>query len=270
MRGHTWQGSVRSIDARDKRQNDNVQNVEETSHPRSGVKKSHERDPFRVTKTRAASLPSPTWLMGSHGPKRKGLYSRVWISVDGQLMLGKKRRAFAGRLAIALLSLKISPRDEIEQVYASTTAEASICPPSSREPSTPRGPVRRTVRPFIKEFKTRSAKSPATHPRPICDADNDGSKPSFLDLDVFSTPPNNSDDELKVALTAAHAVFGRGSPVAPLPDTSPFSKAPMGRVLPCLIGEDDPLPVRLTDGDGKSRHGRSAGKVESSLPIRRK
>jgi len=130
--------------------------------------------------------------------------------------------------------------------------------------------VRRTVRPFIKEFKTRSAKSSAAHPQLISDADDDGSKPSFLDLDVFSTPPNNSDDELKVALTAAHAVFGRGSPVAPLPDTSPFSKAPMGRVLPCLIGEDDPLPVRLTDGDGKSRHGRSAGKVESSLPIRRK
>jgi hypothetical protein len=72
MRGYIWQGGVRSIDARDKRQNDNVQNAEETRHPRSGVKKSHERDPFRVTKTRAASLSSPTWLTGSHGPKRKG------------------------------------------------------------------------------------------------------------------------------------------------------------------------------------------------------
>ena len=44
----------------------------------------------------------------------------------------------------------------------------------------------------------------------------------------------------------------------------------MGRVLPSLIGEDDPLPVRLTDSDGKSRRGRNAGKVKSSLPIRRK
>ena len=129
--------------------------------------------------------------------------------------------------------------------------------------------MRRTVRPFIKEFKSRSAKSSTAHPQLISDADDDGSRPSFLDLDVFSTRQNNYDDELKVALTAADAVFGRGSPVAPLPDTSPFSKAPTGRVLPSLIGEDDPLPIRLTDGDGKSRRGRNFGKVKSSLPKQR-
>ena len=156
------------------------------------------------------------------------------------------------------------------QVDASTLAEASICPPSSREPSTPRGPVRHTVRPFIKEFKTRSAKSSAAHPQLISDADDDGSKPSFLDLNVFSPRQNNYGDELKVALTAADAVFGRGSPVAPLPETSQLSNAPVGRVLPSLIGEDDPLPVRLTEGDGKSRRGHRIGKVKSSLPIRRK
>jgi hypothetical protein len=128
--------------------------------------------------------------------------------------------------------------------------------------------VRRTVRPFIKEFKTRSAKSSAAHPQLIGDADDDGSRPSFLDLDVFSRQ-NNFDEELKVALTAADAVFGRGSPVTPLPDTSPFSKAPTGRVLPSLIGEDDPLPIRLTDGDGKSRRGHRIGKLKSPLPIRR-
>jgi hypothetical protein len=77
--------------------------------------------------------------------------------------------------------------------------------------------VRRSVRPFIKEFKTRSAKSSATHPQPIGDADNDGSKPSFLDLNVFTTRQNKFDDEHKVALTAADAVFGRrqsGGPTA--------------------------------------------------------
>jgi hypothetical protein len=67
--------------------------------------------------------------------------------------------------------------------------------------------VRRTVRPFIKEFKTRSAKSSAAHPQLIGDADDDGSRPSFLDLDVFSTRQNNFDEELKVALTAADAVI---------------------------------------------------------------
>ena len=77
------------------------------------------------------------------------------------------------------------------------------------------------------------------------------------------------DGELKVTLTAAEAVFGRGSPVDTLPETSQLSNAAVGRVLPSLIGEDDPLPVRLTDGDGKSRRGHRIGKVKSPLPIRR-
>jgi hypothetical protein len=130
--------------------------------------------------------------------------------------------------------------------------------------------VRHTVRPFIKEFKTRSAKSSAAHPQLISDADDDGSKPSFLDLNVFSTRPNNSDAELKVALEAADAVFGELSPGAPFPETSPLSNAPEGRVLRSQIGEDEPLTVRLTEGDGKSHRGRSGGKPKSSLPIRRK
>jgi hypothetical protein len=120
--------------------------------------------------------------------------------------------------------------------------------------------VRRTVRPFIKEFKTRSAKSSATHPRPLGDTDNDGSKLSFLDLNVFTTRQNKFDDEHKVALTAADAVFGRSNPVAPLPTASPLSNAPVGRVLPSHIDEDDLLTVRLTEGDGKFRSGRSVGK----------
>ena len=130
--------------------------------------------------------------------------------------------------------------------------------------------MRRTVRPFIKEFKTRSAKSSATHPQPIGDADNDGSKPSFSGLNVFSTRQSNNGDEHKVAFTAPDAVFGRGSPVAPLSETSQLSNAPVGRVLPSHIGEDDLLTVRLTKGNGKSRSGRNVGKVKSPSPIRLK
>ena len=48
------------------------------------------------------------------------------ISIDGHPILRKKRWAFAGRLTIAS-----------EQVCASATTEASICPRSSREPSSP-------------------------------------------------------------------------------------------------------------------------------------
>jgi hypothetical protein len=128
--------------------------------------------------------------------------------------------------------------------------------------------VRRTVRPFIKEFKTRSAKSPGAHPRPISGADNDGSKPSLLDRNVFTTRQNKFDDEHKVALTAANAVFEESSPGAPLPQASPLSNSPVGRVLPSHIGEDDLLTVRLTKGDGKSRSGRRVGKVKSSFSVR--
>ncbi len=128
--------------------------------------------------------------------------------------------------------------------------------------------MRRTVRPFIKEFKTRSAKSSATYSRPIGDADNNGSKPSFLDRNVFMIRQNKFDDEHKVALTAADAVFGRSNPVAPLPKASPLSDAPVGRVLRSYVAEDDLLTVRLTEGDGKSRSGRSVEKVKSSFSVR--
>jgi hypothetical protein len=128
--------------------------------------------------------------------------------------------------------------------------------------------VRHTVRPFIKEFKTRSGKSSAAH-RQTGYTNNDGSKPSYLGLNVFLPCQNNFDGELNVTLTAAEAVFRRGSPVNTLPETSQLSNAVVGRVLPSLIGEDDPLPVRLTDADGKSRRGHRIGKVKSPLPIRR-
>ena len=130
--------------------------------------------------------------------------------------------------------------------------------------------MRRTVRPFIKEFKTRSAKSSATHPRPLGDTDNDGSKLSFLALNDFTTRQNKFDDEHKVALTAADAVFVEGSPVAPLQTASSLSNAFVGRVLPSLIRDDDVLTVRLTKGNGQACSGRRVGKFKSSSPLRLK
>jgi hypothetical protein len=44
----------------------------------------------------------------------------------------------------------------------------------------------------------------------------------------------------------------------------------VGRVLLSHVAEDDLLTVRLTEGDGKSRSGRSVGEVKSSFPIRLK
>ena len=71
--------------------------------------------------------------------------------------------------------------------------------------------MRRTVRPFIKEFKSRSLKSSATRPPTIDDADKKDSKPSCLDPSVFATRQNNPNDKYKAALKAADAVFGGGN-----------------------------------------------------------
>ena len=130
--------------------------------------------------------------------------------------------------------------------------------------------MRRTVRPFIKELKSRSLKSSTPRPPTIDDAGKKGSKPSFLDLGVFTPRQNNTNDKYKAALKVADAVFGGGNLVVAVPENGPSSDAPAGRVLPSLIEKDDALTVRLAEADEKTRRGRSAGKAKSSSPIRRK
>ena len=115
---------------------------------------------------------------------------------------------------------------------------------SSEEHFTSRGPVRHTVRPFIKEFKNRSTKPPAANPGPIGDAKIDGSKPSFLDLGVFATRQANHDDERSAALKAANAVFRKGGSAAPSPETTSSPNAPAGRILQSLVAAEDAPAVR--------------------------
>jgi hypothetical protein len=130
--------------------------------------------------------------------------------------------------------------------------------------------MRRTVRPFIKEFKRRSLKSPAASPPPIDGADRNDLKPSFLNLSVFSTPQNNPNDEYNAALKVADAVFGGRNSAAAVPGNEPSSSRTVGRVLPSLIQEDDALTIRLREADEKVRRGRVAGKAMSPSAIRRK
>jgi hypothetical protein len=130
--------------------------------------------------------------------------------------------------------------------------------------------MRRTVRPFIKEFKKRSLKSSAANPPPIDDADNNDLKPSFLDSGVFSTPQNNPNDEYNAALKVADAVFGGRNLAASVPESNPSSSRAVGRVLPSLIQEDDALTVLLREADEKTRSGRGARKAMSPSPTRRK
>jgi hypothetical protein len=130
--------------------------------------------------------------------------------------------------------------------------------------------MRRTLRPFIKEFKRRSLKSSAACPPPIDNAEKNDLKPSFLDLGVFSTPQNNPNDEYNAALKVADAVFGGRNLAAAVPENDPSSSRAVGRVLPSLIQEDDALTIRLREADEKIRRGRGAGKAMGPSPIRRK
>ena len=140
---------------------------------------------------------------------------------------------------------------------------------SSEEHFTSRGPVRHTVRPFIKEFKNRSTKPPAGHPGPIGDAKIDGSKPSFLDLGVFATRQANHDDERSAALKAANAVFRKGGSAAPSPETTSSPNAPAGRILQSLVAAEDAPAVRSGNADEKIRRGGGPGKAEKSSPAGR-
>ena len=98
--------------------------------------------------------------------------------------------------------------------------------------------MRRTVRPFVKEFKTRwskSSKLPAAEPRP--------DKPHFLqpfpNADETAQAPSREDEDYLAALKAADAAFGIP------PQIAPKSVAPLphvGRVLPSLIEEPPPYP----------------------------
>ena len=168
-----------------------------------------------------------------------------------------------------LLLQATSSSNKINDVESVAVTEISIFPPYSKAIH-PRGPMRRTVRPFIKEFKRRSLKSSAACPPPIDDADKNDPKSSFLDLGVFSTPQNSPNAECDAALKMAETVFGGRNLAAAVSENDPSSSPPVGRVLPSLIQEDDALTVRLREADEKTRRGSGAGKAMSPSPIRRK
>jgi hypothetical protein len=130
--------------------------------------------------------------------------------------------------------------------------------------------MRPTVRPFKIEFKSRSSRSmPMRQPRGD-DAGKDGATPSFLDVGAFTAGRNSHANNYEAAMKAADAVFGRIVPAVPPPETNPSSNAPMGRVLPSLIENDDALAVRLAEADEKPRHKRATGKATAASPVRSK
>jgi len=144
---------------------------------------------------------------------------------------------------------------------------SSPFPRHIREPYIPRGPMRPTVRPFKIEFKSRSSRStPMRQPRGD-DAGKDRATPSFLDVGAFTAGRNSHANNYEAAMKAADAVFGRSVPAVPSPETNPSSNAPMGRVLPSLIENDDALAVRLAEADETPRRKRATGKAKTASPV---
>lgn len=122
--------------------------------------------------------------------------------------------------------------------------------------------MRRTIRPFVREFKNRSSKPSARQPAPFISETE--TKPPLLDL----APRGDSsrDDGYEAALRAADAVFGKKSAEAPPAPPPPAEQAPQtGRVLPSLVETQD-APVAIRERTKKARKPR-ARKAEKAEPV---
>lgn len=128
--------------------------------------------------------------------------------------------------------------------------------------------MRRPVRPFVIEFKTRSSKPSAPRSPRIDEAAKINKTPAFLDVGLFTANRSVLGDDYETAMKAADAVFGRSRAVAPEPIAP--TNAPTGRVLPSLIEKVEALPVRTTEIEEKPRRARIEKNAETAPPIRAK
>ncbi|TDX63517.1 hypothetical protein EDE12_107159 [Methylosinus sp. sav-2] len=103
--------------------------------------------------------------------------------------------------------------------------------------------MRRIVRPFVKEFKSRSAKAAAGRLGPLDEAAPE-SKPAFLDLATFAPRvverEAQHDDSYEAAMKAADLVFGKKA--EPVTAEAAPGATTTGRVLPSLIEIVAPQP----------------------------
>jgi len=117
--------------------------------------------------------------------------------------------------------------------------------------------MRRTVRPFVKEFKTRWSKSPKSPAQTEAECDTPRFSQSFLELDAASQPGNRDDDGYLAALKAADAAFGAMSQIVP----EGVSASHVGRVLPSLVEEVPPPPGREPEAKEKTPANRKVRKT---------
>ena len=129
--------------------------------------------------------------------------------------------------------------------------------------------MRHPVRPFVKAYKNRSSKSLTPHQG--VNGGQDNPKQSFPTGSAIAPSEVNHDDTRKAALKAADAVFGKNSSEVPYPEKAPSSNpsAPVGRVLPSLVQEDDALTVRLREAAEKSHSARRVNKTRNLSSILR-
>jgi len=134
--------------------------------------------------------------------------------------------------------------------------------------------MRRTVRPFVKEFKSRSAKTAASRLAPLEEAAPEP-KPAFLDVAAFTPRAAEReaphDDGYEAAMRAADLVFGKKS--ASVEVAAPAAPVVTGRVLPSLLETEAPTPPEPREparrGPGRPRVKKSEEPTSAATPIRR-
>ena len=128
--------------------------------------------------------------------------------------------------------------------------------------------MRSPPRSFKIEFKNRSVKSAVLGPTATEDYGGNISKPSFLDTSDFVAARSSRANGYDAVMEAANAVFARSVPASPAPEAVPTADISVGRVLPSLNDDSDPLAIRLAEADKKSRRKRVAGKAKAIAPLR--
>lgn len=124
--------------------------------------------------------------------------------------------------------------------------------------------MRRTVRPFVKEFKNRSSKSPSRQTA-LAPEERAEPKPLLFGLGELASRPNGHDEGYEAALKAADAVFGKKVELAaPVLAEGPELSAPVGRVLPSLIETEFSADRRETAEHAKKPRAPRPKKTEAA------
>lgn len=139
---------------------------------------------------------------------------------------------------------------------------AIFAPRDRAQSHTHEGSMRRPVRPFVKEFKTRSSTGRTTL-TPAQAASAELASPSIWQVFDAAPPALDPSQDYEAALRAADALFGSAAP-------QPAQSAPApvaGRILPSLI-EVEPQPERDEEIEIETprRRGRPPGRARALDP----